>query len=151
MVIINGLDDIENYLGKEIGMSPWHKVTQEQINKFAEATGDFQWIHTDVERCKVESPFKTTIAHGYLTLSMAPHFMEQIFKVEKVSMGINYGLNKVRFSSHVPVNSNLRLRVKLTELLRKEYTAKMTLKLTFEIEGQEKAVCVAESLALLKA
>ncbi|MBT30482.1 MAG: acyl dehydratase [Thalassobius sp.] len=151
MVIINGLDDIENYLGKEIGMSPWHKVTQEQINKFAEATGDFQWIHTDAERCKLESPFKTTIAHGYLTLSMAPHFMEQIFKVENVSMGINYGLNKVRFTSHVPVNSNLRLRVKLTELLRKEYTAKMTLKLTFEIEGQDKAVCVAESLALLKA
>ena len=151
MVIINGLNEIEKYLGKEIGVSSWHTVTQDQINKFAEATGDFQWIHTDVERCSKESPYKTTIAHGYLTLSMAPHFMDQIFKVENVSMGINYGLNKVRFSSHVPVNSKLRLRVKLTDFFKKEYTARMTLKLTFEIEGQEKAVCVAESLALLKA
>ncbi|MEM1136493.1 MAG: MaoC family dehydratase [Bacteroidota bacterium] len=151
MVIINGLNAIEEFLGKEIGISPWHTVTQAQIEKFAEATGDFQWIHTDPERCEKESPFKTTIAHGYLTLSMAPRFMDQIFKVENVSMGINYGLNKVRFTSHVPVNSKLRMRASLTEFHKKEYTARMTLKLTFEIEGQDKPVCIAESLAMLKA
>jgi len=151
MVIINGLEETKSFEGKEIGVSDWHTVTQEQIDKFAASTGDYQWIHTDPERCAKESPFKTTIAHGYLTLSMAPYFMDKIFKVENVSMGINYGLNKVRFTSHVPVNSKLRMRVSLTELHKKELTARMTLKLTFEIEGQEKPVCIAESLALLKA
>ncbi len=150
MVIINGLDGLEKFCGKEVGVSEWHTVTQEQINRFADATQDYQWIHTDPERCERESPYKSTIAHGFLTLSQAPFLMDQIFKIENISMGINYGLNKVRFMSHVPVNSRIRMKAELMEMQRSEQTAKTTFRLTFELEGNPKPVCVAEMLGILR-
>lgn len=150
MIIIKGIDGLEEYCGKEVGVSEWHQVTQDQINQFADATNDHQWIHIDTERCQQESPYKTTIAHGFLTLSQAPFFMDQIFKIEDISMGINYGLNSVRFMSHVPVDSKIRMRAELITLNRSEQTAKTTFKLTFEIEGGSKPVCIAEMLGLIR-
>ncbi len=150
MIIINGIDGLEEYCGKEVGVSEWHLVTQDQINQFADATNDHQWIHTDVERCREESPYKSTIAHGFLTLSQAAFFMDQIFRIENISMGINYGLNKVRFMSHVPVDSKIRMRAELMTLNRSEQTAKTTFRITFEIEGNTKPVCVAEMLGLIR-
>lgn len=150
MIIIHGIEGLEEYCGKEVGVSDWHRVTQEQVNRFAAATNDYQWIHTDVLRCKKESPYKTTIAHGFLTLSQAPFFMGQIFKLEDVRMGINYGLNKVRFMSHVPVGSKIRMRAKLLSLENREQVATTTFRLTFEVEGSTKPACVAEMLGLVK-
>lgn len=150
MVSINGLDELEQFIGKEIGVSDWHVVTQEQINRFADATLDHQWIHVDAERCAKESPFKSTIAHGFLTLSMAPYLMGQIFAVHKVGVWINYGLNNVRFSNPVPVNSRLRMKAKLVEMNRRESVAKLSIQLTFEVEGTAKPVCVADSLSLIR-
>jgi acyl dehydratase len=150
MTTINGLDELESYLGKEIGVSDWHVVTQEQINRFADATLDHQWIHVDAERCALESPFKSTIAHGFFTLSMAPYLMAQIFEVHKIGVWINYGLNNVRFSTPVPVNSKLRMRAKLTEMNRRDSGTRLNIQLTFEIEGVARPVCVADSLSLLR-
>jgi len=145
MKVINGLDALKAELNQLLGISEWHTITQEQINKFAEATSDYQWIHVDEEKAKF-TPFKSTIAHGFLTLSLAPMFMEKIFKVEKVKMGINYGLNKVRFPSPVPVNSKIRMKAELSEFTEVTGGAQIVTTLTFEIEGQEKPVCVAETL-----
>jgi acyl dehydratase len=150
MVIIKSLSELSTFKDKEIGVSPWHKVTQEQINRFADATLDHQWIHVDPERSQKESPFGTSIAHGFLTLSMAPFLMGEIFDVQHVGVWINYGLNKVRFSAHVPVNSKIRMRAKLLDFNQRESGAFINLQLTFELEGGTKPVCIAESLSLLK-
>lgn len=150
MKVFNSVDELEKYCGQEVGVSDWHIVTQDQINLFADATLDHQWIHTDVEKCKEDSPYKTPIAHGFLTLAKTPFFMEQILKIENISMGINYGLNNVRFMSHVPVGSKLRMRAALIEIHKKETVAKTIFKITFEIEGGKKPVCIAEMLGLLR-
>ncbi|MEY4128993.1 MAG: putative 3-hydroxyacyl-thioester dehydratase, partial [Actinomycetota bacterium] len=111
-LIIKSVDELKSLIGKHLGFSDYRTITQEQVNIFADATGDHQWIHIDVERAKA-GPFGGPIAHGYLTLSLGPVFLPQIFGVEGVAMGVNYGTNKVRFPSPVPVGSNLRAGVKL--------------------------------------
>jgi acyl dehydratase len=143
------LEEFPVFLGKEIGVSDWHTVTQEQINTFAAATIDHQWIHTDPERA-AQSNYKTTIAHGFLTLSMAPYLMAQIFQVKGQAMGINYGLNSVRFGAPVPVDSKLRLKTTLNEFVNRGNIATLTIGLIFEIEGGKKPVCEAEYLVLVK-
>lgn len=133
--------------GQEVTVTAWREVTQEQINLFAEATGDHQWIHVDPERA-AKGPFGTTVAHGFMTLSLLAGFMDQAFKIEGVVMGLNYGLNKVRFTSPVPVNSRLRARLTLleTETLDNQ-GLQITWQVVVEREGQDKPVCVAESLS----
>ena len=139
------LDDLANHVGHEIGQSPLHEVTQEQVNLFAEATGDHQWIHVDPERAK-SGPFGGPIAHGYLTLSLAPYLLPQTFQVTGISMGVNYGLNKLRFVSPVPVGKKLRLGASIAAVDEIAGGAQVTLDLTFEVEGSEKPACVAQAI-----
>ena len=146
MLTLNGIDDLKARVGEELGVSRWLDVTQEAIDAFAEATGDHQWIQVDPERAK-DTPFGGTIAHGYYTLSLAPMFSYELFTVEGVAFGINYGLNKVRFPSPLPVGSKVRMRVTLAEVTDIPGGAQFATALTFEREGGEKPVCVAESLA----
>jgi acyl dehydratase len=140
------LQDLAACVGQEVAVSDWIAVTQEQVNQFADATGDHQWIHVDVERAKA-GPFGGPIAHGFLTLSMLPKFYESAFEVTESRMGVNYGLNRVRFMAPVPVGSRLRGRMKL---LTSEPIAndglQMTWETTIELEGSPKPACVAESV-----
>jgi acyl dehydratase len=145
MRTITGLDELKQAEGEELGVSEWHEVTQKDIDAFADATGDHQWIHVDPERAK-DTPFGGTIAHGYYTLSLAPKLNDEVFKMDGFAMAINYGLNKVRFPAPVPVNSKVRMRAELAGLEEIPGGAQMVMKLTFEREGGEKPVCVAESL-----
>ena len=115
MRTFNGLDELGAAVGEQLGQSDWHEITQEQVNLFAEATGDHQWIHVAPERAK-DGPFGQTIAHGYLTLSLLPVLVAEIYRVEGVSMGLNYGTNKVRFPAPVPVGSKVRASAQLVEL-----------------------------------
>lgn len=136
--IINNYEEFESYLGKEIGVSEYVEITQEQINKFADATLDYQWIHTDPERAAKESPFKSTIAHGYLTVSMLTYLWYQIVDVRNVKMIVNYGIEKLRFQQPVMVNDKIRARVSLNEIRNLRGIAKITVKIIVEIEGQKK-------------
>lgn len=140
------ISDLQGLVGQELGVSDWMTITQEQINKFADATGDHQWIHIDPERAK-SGPFGTTIAHGFLTLSLLPEMTAKAFRVTETRMGVNYGLNKVRFPSPVPAGSKVRGRFKLIEYVPLEGGAQMTVECTMEREGSDKPVCVAESLS----
>lgn len=143
------LADLTDYIGKEIGPSEWLEVTQEMINSFATATHDHQWIHTDVERAKKQSPFGTPIAHGFLSLSLISYFVGELIQVESAKMGVNYGLNKVRFTSHVPAGGRVRMRATLGKLEPYgENGAKMFVNGIMELEGSEKPVCIAEFIAL---
>ncbi len=148
MQTFNGLDEFEQAVGTHLGYSNWHTITQEQINLFAEATGDHQWIHTDPERAAT-GPFGTTIAHGYLTLSLVPMLVWQIYTVEGLAMGVNYGSNKVRFPSAVPVGSRVRAGAELLELTRDPRGARATVRVTIEREGADKPACVAETVSVL--
>jgi acyl dehydratase len=145
MRTITGLEELKQAEGEELGVSDWHTITQADIDAFADVTGDHQWIHVDPERAK-DTPFGGTIAHGYFTLSLAPRFTEQVMKMEGFAMAINYGLNKVRFPAPVPVDSQVRMRAKLAELSDIPGGAQMIMELTFEREGGDKPVCVAESV-----
>ncbi|HET9078623.1 MAG TPA: MaoC family dehydratase [Acidimicrobiales bacterium] len=142
---IDGLAGLKERVGQHLGYSEWHQVTQEQINLFADATGDHQWIHVDVERAKA-GPFGAPIAHGYLTLSLTPTLLSEAFSVSGVAMGINYGLNKLRFPSPVPVGSKVRAGVELASVEDVNGGAQVQLNVTYEIEGGSKPVCVAEVL-----
>ena len=144
--VINGLAELKSKVGEELGVSDWIDVTQESIDAFAEVTGDHQWIHVDPERAK-QSPFGGTIAHGYYTLSLAPRFSYDMFKFEGFAFGVNYGLNRVRFPAPMPVGERVRMRARLASLEEIPGGAQLTTELTFEREGGEKPVCVAESLA----
>lgn len=136
-------------VGEELGVSDWVTIDQDRINRFADATGDHQWIHVDVERARRESPFATTIAHGYLTLSLVPMFLEQIFKVNNVSAALNYGCNRVRFPSPVPVDSSVRGRVRLLEAEQgDDGGVKTVIGVEVEIRGADKPACVAEIVVL---
>jgi acyl dehydratase len=148
MKTITGLDELRRAEGETLGTSDWHDVTQADIDAFAEVTGDHQWIHVDPERAK-ETPFGGTIAHGYYTLSLAPRFTEQVLSLDGFAFAINYGLNKVRFPAPLPVGSRVRMTVLLAKLEDVPGGAQMTLELTFEREGGEKPVCVAETLVRL--
>lgn len=146
MKTFDTLDELAALAGQEITVTDWHQVTQQHINQFADATGDHQWIHVDAERAKA-GPFGATIAHGYLTLSLLAGFFDRALKVKNMRMGINYGLNKVRFMAPVPVNSRLRVRIELMEATPIEGGMQMAWKCTIEREGEAKPVCVAESLS----
>ena len=148
MVVIKSHAEFESYLGKEIGVSPWHKITQEQINNFADATLDHQWIHTDPERAQKESPFKTTIAHGYLTLSLVPFFWKQITDVQNLKMEVNYGIEQLRFGQAVLVNDEVRCRVSLKSILNLRGISKATLFIQLEIKDQAKHAFTADVLFL---
>lgn len=140
------LAEMADCVGQEVAVSDWIEVTQERVNRFAEATGDHQWIHVDPERAKA-GPFGAPIAHGFLTLSMLPVFFESAFRIEQTRMGVNYGLNKVRFTSPVPVGSRLRARMTLLEAQPIDQGGlQMTWSVAVEREGASKPVCVAESL-----
>lgn len=146
MTTYNKLTDLQALVGQELGVSDWVLIDQKRINLFAEATGDHQWIHLDAERAK-DGPFGTTIAHGFLTLSLLPELNAAAFKVLDTRMGVNYGLNKVRFPSPVPVDSRVRGRFKLISYEPLEGGAQVTVEATIEREGGTKPVCVAESIA----
>ncbi len=142
-------DELPSLAGQEIGVSEWVAIEQDRINTFADATGDHQWIHVDVERAKAELPGGKTIAHGYLTLSLIPMLGAQILRVEGVSRGINYGSDKVRFTNMVPVGSRVRARQKLIAVEPKSGGLQLLNEITIEIEGQTRPACVAETLSLL--
>jgi acyl dehydratase len=146
MQTITGLDELKRAEGETFGPSDWHHVDQQAIDAFADVTGDHQWIHVDPERAK-DTPFGGTIAHGYYTLSLAPMFTEQLMALEGFAFAVNYGLNRVRFPAPLPVDSNVRMTARLAKLEDVRGGAQMTLELTFEREGGDKPVCVAESLA----
>jgi acyl dehydratase len=146
MLTITGIDEVKANVGKELGVSDWHEVTQDDINAFADVTGDHQFIHVDPERAK-ETPFGGTIAHGYYTLSLLPKFSYEMFEFQGFAFGLNYGLNKVRFPAPLPVGSKVRMRAELTAADEIPGGLQITTTATFETEGGEKPVCVAESLA----
>jgi acyl dehydratase len=146
MRTINGLDDLKGAEGEDLGTSDWHEVTQKDIDAFADVTGDHQWIHVDPERAR-QTPFGGTIAHGYYTLSLAPKFSEQMYALEGFAFAINYGLNRVRFPAPLPVGSKVRMHAKLKELEQVPGGAQLTVEVTFEREGGDKPVCVAETVA----
>lgn len=142
---IEGIGGLKARVGEHLGYSDWHQITQEQVNTFADATGDHQWIHVDVERAKA-GPFGGPSAHGYLTLSLAATLAPEIVVVTGISMAINYGLDKVRFPSPVPVGSTLRAGAELQSVDEIAGGAQVSLKMTFEVQGATKPVCVAEVL-----
>jgi acyl dehydratase len=146
VLTLNGIDELKAHAGKEIGTSRWHDVTQERIDAFADATGDHQWIHVDPERAK-ETPFGGTIAHGYYTLSLAPMFSYEMYSIENIAFGINYGLNKVRFPAALPVGSKVRMHAKMASVEDVAGGVQVATELTFECDAVDKPVCVAESLA----
>jgi acyl dehydratase len=143
LLTIEGIDKLPELVGKELGVSDWLEVTQEQVNTFADATGDHQWIHVDVEKA-AQGPFGGTIAHGYLTLSLLPVLLSSISRVDGIRMGINYGLNRVRFLSPVRVGSRIRARSVLKEVTKIPDGVQAALDVTVEIEGVDKPACVAE-------
>jgi acyl dehydratase len=143
---ILALSAIHEHIGQEVAVSDWVEVTQQQVNQFAQATGDHQWIHVDVERAKA-GPFGGTIAHGFFTLSLLPQFIESSLAFEPTRMGVNYGLNKVRFIAPVRVGSRLRARMKLLSCEAiADQGVQMAWEVTVECEGLSKPACVAESL-----
>ena len=142
--IINGTAGLKEVVGEHVGHSDWVEITQEQVNQFAEATGDHQWIHVDPERARKESPFGAPIAHGYLTLSLIPALLPQVLVTTGFKMGVNYGCNKVRFMAPVPVGSKLRLGVKVVGVEEIAGGSQMTLEATLEVDGASKPSCVAE-------
>lgn len=139
--------EIKSLVGQELGTSDWHLVTQADVNGFADVTRDHQWIHIDVERAKKESPYGTTIAHGYMTLSLVPYLMGQVWRVKGVKMGVNYGLNKLRFPSPVPVGKKVRAKAKLLGVEDVKGGAQVAVEVTIEVEGSEKPAAVAETLS----
>ncbi len=150
MITLNGIDDIKARVGQELGVSGWHEVTQAEIDAFAEVTGDHQWIHVDPERA-AQTPFGGTIAHGYYTLSLAPRFSYELYRVENVAFALNYGLNKVRFPAPLPVGSKVRMRATIASVEDIAGGIQMATALTFEREGGDKPVCAAETLVRIYA
>ncbi len=148
MVIIKSFQEFELHVGKELGVSSWHKITQEQINNFAHATLDHQWIHTDPQRAERESPFKTTIAHGYLTLSLVPFFWKQIVEVQNIKMEVNYGIEQLKFGQAVAVGSEVRCRVSLKSIINLRGVTKATKLIQLEIKDQQKHAFTADVIFL---
>jgi acyl dehydratase len=148
MLTITGIDELKTKVGEELGVSEWHKVTQVDIDAFAEATGDHQWIHVDPERA-AQTPFGSTIAHGLYTLSLGAVLTEEAFSLEGIAFGLNYGYDRVRFPSPLPVDSRVRMRATLTSVDEVPGGIQMKVTQTFEREGGEKPVCVAEQLVRL--
>ena len=141
--------ELENWVGKETGVSDWFEVDQERVNLFADATGDHQWIHIDVEKASQLMPTKSTIVHGYLTLSLLPMLSPQTMSVTGVGMGINYGANKVRFLSMVPVGSKLRVRQTIKEVNERSGGKQMISEMVMEVDGMDKPAMIAETITML--
>lgn len=150
MRVFTTFDEVTAAAGEELGASEWVEIDQDRVNKFAEATGDFQWIHVDVEK-SAAGPFGGTIAHGYLTLSLVPWLGSQVFALDTPGAKLNYGVNKVRFPNPVLVGSRVRAHVTMGEVTDLPAGKQLTLKYTIEIEGQTKPACVAETVVLLLA
>ena len=149
MLSLNSIDELKNYIGKTTGISPWIDVTQKRINEFAQATEDFQWIHIDEDKAK-EGPFGSTIAHGFLTLSLAPWMGYNTYKVKNIAHSINYGLDRVRFLSPVKAGSKVRGSYKLLEVQEfKGNGYRVKNELTIEIQNKERPACVAETIGVL--
>jgi acyl dehydratase len=147
MKVIKSIDDAQSLIGQELGVSEWLEIDQKRINDFADVTGDHQWIHVDVERAKAESPYRTTIAHGFLTLSLIPALSKDNFRVENAKLAINYGLNKVRFLAAVPVDSRVRVGSELADVAKvDDNTVNLTVRHTIEIDGVDKPAAVAEMI-----
>ena len=148
MKLISSIDDAVSLVGSELGVSDWLEIDQQRINDFADVTGDHQWIHVDVERAKNESPYGAPIAHGFLTLSLIPALSKDNFRVQNAQLVINYGLNKVRFLSAVPVGSRIRVRSELADAVAKDAgTVDLTVRHTIEIDGVDKPAAVADMIA----
>ncbi len=146
MKVISSIEEARSLTGQELGVSDWFLIDQHRVNDFADVTGDHQWIHVDVERAKAESPYKTPIAHGFLTLSLIPALSKDNFRLENAKLGINYGLNKVRFLNAVPVGARIRVRSELADATAKGEAVDLTVKHTVEIEGMDKPAAVAEMI-----
>jgi len=149
MLEVERAADMKAFEGREIGVSEWYTVTQEQIDKFADATGDHQWIHVDVERAKKEMPGGKTIAHGWLTLSLVPRLASTLYRVKTRSRGINYGANRVRFTGMVPAGSKIRLRLKVKAVEpMKDGGTRITNESIMELEGSDRPVLIAETIGV---
>ncbi len=147
-LVINSFSEFEQYAGKELGISEYHKISQEQINLFADATLDRQWIHVDPERAKKESPFGNTIAHGYLTLSLVPYLWNKIIEVNNIKMLVNYGLDSLRFQEPVVVEDEVRLKAELGSIKNLRGIVKTEVKITLEIKGKKKPAFSGTALFL---
>ncbi|MCV7169912.1 MaoC family dehydratase [Mycobacterium sp. CPCC 205372] len=145
MKVFAGLDELVAAEGVQLGPTEWLEVSQDRVNLFADATDDHQWIHIDPARA-AEGPFGGTIAHGLLTLSLLPHFTHQLYRVENVAMAINYGYNKVRFITPVPVGAKLRARAEIAEVKQLDGAVQATMTVTVEVDGSDKPAAVAESI-----
>ncbi len=143
MRVFNGLDELHAAAGTQVGTSDWMTIEQARVNTFADATDDHQWIHVDEEKAKA-GPFGTTIAHGFLTLSLLPELLAEVYRIDGVKMGINYGLNKVRFTAPVPVGSKIRGVVDIADVADVKGGVQVTTRVTVEIEGSERPALVAE-------
>ncbi len=148
MIKISSYDEFAVYAGEELGVSAWHTIDQQQINKFADATLDHQWIHVDVEKAAVDSPFKKTIAHGYLTLSLVPHLWQQIAEIGNLKMEINYGVENLKFGQAVTVDSEVRLKTSLKSIANLRGITKVVISLTMEINGEAKPAFVGDVMFL---
>ena len=150
MLIFKNIEDFLSMSGKDLPKGEWYKVSQQMINDFANATLDKQWIHIDEKRAEKESPFKSTVAHGFMSVAMISRMLEETFAIKSIKMGLNYGLNKVRFPNPVLVNSELRMLSSVKEIEKLDNNGiKITFSCVIEIKGQEKPACVAEFLAAL--
>ena len=148
MLVVNSYAEFETHLGKELGISKWHTINQDQINKFADATLDHQWIHTDTAKAAIDSPFKATIAHGYLTLSLIPYLWKQIADVRNIKMEINYGIESFKFGQAVVVDDEVCLKAKLKSIINLRGITKVNIEATLEIKGQKKPAYVGDVLFL---
>jgi acyl dehydratase len=148
MKVIGSIDESVQLIGQELGVSDWTGIDQKRIDAFADVTGDYQWIHVDVERARTESPYRSTIAHGFLTLSLIPALSKSNYRVENAKMGINYGLNRVRFLTPVPVGSRVRVRSELIDAAEvDDTTVDLVVRHTVELDGSVKPAAVAELIA----
>lgn len=148
MKTFNGIAELESAVGTHLGYSSWHEIDQDRINQFAEATGDHQWIHVDTERA-ASGPFGSTVAHGYLTLSLVPMLVWEVYKVEGISAGLNYGCNKVRFPAPVPVKSRVRAGVEIVSVTQTGAGHQLVGRVTIEVDGSDKPGCVVETVSVL--
>lgn len=148
MLVINNFEEYKSYLGKELGLSKWHTINQEQINKFADATLDHQWIHVDQAKAKIDSPFKATIAHGYLTISLIPYLWKQIADVRNIKMEINYGIERFRFGQAIVVDNKVQLKAKLVSIANLKGVTKVVIKATLMIKDQAKPAYTGDVIFL---
>ena len=146
--VYEGISGFESHVGEHLGYSGWHQVTQKEIDLFAEATGDHQWIHVDAERA-AKGPYGKTIAHGYLTLSLVPILVQQIYRVTGLAMQVNYGSDRLRFPAPVPVDSRIRAGAELVKVERNDTGGRATVRVTVEVEGSDRPACVVDTIAAM--